>query len=58
MVTNSTCKIFLAYKTAARIDLHVEVPVVPFKQPSAMPLASSPTSTAVRKCNHNISPKP
>ena len=33
---NSICQEFSAYKTAARIDLHIEVPVVPFKDLSQM----------------------
>ena len=38
------CKKSSAYKTAARMDIHVEVPVVPFKQLSSMaPGEPSPT---------------
>ena len=36
MVTSSTCIKSSAYKTAARTDLHCEVPVVPFAQLSQL----------------------
>ena len=36
MTTNSICQKSAAYKTAACIDLHVEVPVVPFKDLAKM----------------------
>ena len=38
------CKESSAYKTAARMDIHVEVPVVPFKQLSSM-APGEPSST-------------
>ena len=41
---NSICQEFSAYKTAARIDLHIEVPVVPFKDLSKM-APGEPSST-------------
>ena len=36
MGTNSICKIFPAYKTAARMDIHCEIQAVPFAQLSQM----------------------
>ena len=41
------CEKFLAYKTTARIDLHIEVPVVPFKELSGM--ASGEPSSVIRE---------
>ena len=44
---NSICQEFLAYKTAARIDIHCEIQAVPFAQLSQM--QTGEPSAAIRE---------